>query len=115
MSKRKKELVGILALLVVLTGLYVGVRLFVGQDAELITKIEVRLKDEVVQEIDLDKNGVYEIEVELGHLYVEVKDGKYRVFDVDCPDKICERTGWVSKGSETLIVCLPNNIVIVQG
>ena len=47
-------------------------------------------------------------------LPIEVLNGKYRVHDVDCPDKICEKVGWVSSGSPTLIVCLPNNIVLVQ-
>ncbi len=76
--------------------------------------VEVREKDTVLMTFDINEDANYVIDVELGHMHIEVKDGKYRVHDVDCPDKICEKVGWVSSGSATLIVCLPNNIVLVQ-
>lgn len=42
---------------------------------------------------------------------VEFKDSKVRVLDVNCPDKVCQKTGWVSKPGE-MIVCLPFHIII---
>ena len=45
---------------------------------------------------------------------IVVENEVYWVEDVDCPDKICESVGEVKKGSDKLIVCLPNDIVIVQ-
>ncbi|HOV15964.1 MAG TPA: NusG domain II-containing protein [Candidatus Cloacimonadota bacterium] len=39
----------------------------------------------------------------------EIKNGKIRMLQADCPDKICVRQGW----SDMMpIICLPNQIVI---
>lgn len=113
MKNRNKEYIAIGLFLVLAVGAFFGVKMLLP-DAETITNIEVRYKDEVLQTIDLSKDGVYEIEVTLGHLYVHVENEEYWVQDVDCPDKICEKFGKVKKGSSTIIACLPNNIVLVQ-
>ena len=110
----KKEIIIIASLFLLLVGSFFLVKLLNRNNAENVSHLEVRYKDEVIKVIDIDKDDIYTIEVDLGHMHIEVKDSKYRVFDVDCPDKICEKVGWVKKGSETLIICLPNNIVLVQ-
>ena len=42
---------------------------------------------------------------------IEIKDGRIRVKDADCPDKVCVKTGWLSS-SAIPIVCLPHHLVI---
>ncbi len=42
---------------------------------------------------------------------VEIRDGRIRVADADCPDKTCVRMGWLSNASMP-IVCLPHHLVI---
>ncbi|MCR4401297.1 MAG: NusG domain II-containing protein [Firmicutes bacterium] len=52
-----------------------------------------------------------------GHsVTVEItEDGRARVLDSDCPDRVCVRTGWIDQPGET-IVCLPNRVVVkIQG
>ena len=39
-------------------------------------------------------------------LTVEIRDGRARVTETDCPDKICQRTGWISRKGET-VICAP--------
>lgn len=39
-------------------------------------------------------------------LTVEIRNGRARVSDSDCPDKICQRTGWISRKGET-VICAP--------
>lgn len=39
-------------------------------------------------------------------LTVEIRDGRARVSDSDCPDKICQHTGWISRKGET-VICAP--------
>ena len=56
----------------------------------------------------LSKNAVINVE---SHLTVIIEDGKVCVRDADCPDKICERSGKISR-SGSMIACLPNGIVI---
>ena len=62
--------------------------------------------------IDLNKNDIYEFKGTEGIVHLEVKDGEFRVFDVDCPNHDCEYMGWMNKDSLFPIVCLPNEIII---
>lgn len=39
-------------------------------------------------------------------LTVEIRDGRAHVRETDCPDKICQRTGWISRKGET-VICAP--------
>jgi hypothetical protein len=44
----------------------------------------------------------------------EVLDGKYHAVNVECPNHDCEKVGWVTIGSSKQIVCVPNEIYIMQ-
>ena len=48
---------------------------------------------------------------ERGSNTVRVERGRISVVDADCPDHVCEKTGWVSE-SGIPIVCLPHRLVI---
>ena len=50
-------------------------------------------------------------ETQLDGATVRVKNGKIAITQSDCPDKVCVKTGEISKKGET-IVCVPNEIVI---
>lgn len=41
----------------------------------------------------------------------EIQNHQIRFIESECPDKLCERTGWISRPGEAAI-CLPNRIVI---
>ena len=40
-------------------------------------------------------------------VHLEIKNHKIRFINVDCPDKICEKTGFLQQEGD-LAVCLPN-------
>ena len=42
---------------------------------------------------------------------VEVSQGRVRVSEADCPDRLCVRQGWISYDGES-IVCLPHKLVV---
>lgn len=42
---------------------------------------------------------------------VRVSSGKVSVVSATCPDKVCEKTGEISKAGE-IIVCLPNRVEV---
>ncbi|MEJ2696720.1 MAG: NusG domain II-containing protein [Candidatus Sulfobium sp.] len=44
-----------------------------------------------------------------GKMVVEIKDRKVRMKEAHCPNLLCVRQGWISKG---VIVCLPNRVVV---
>ncbi len=48
----------------------------------------------------------------MGYTTVEIRDGRVRVKDSPCPEKICVRQGWIQKG---VIICLPNRVVVRVG
>lgn len=68
-----------------------------------------------IEKIDLSKvEEAYEITVESksgGHNTVEVRPGSVGIVDADCPDKLCQKQGFIENGTEP-IVCLPNRLII---
>lgn len=114
MQNKYKEYIFIGALVIILLIAYFAVPYLTTNKLKEVQLVEVRYKDEEIMTFDIDIDKHYTIEVDNGLMHIEVKNSRYRVYDVDCPDKICEKVGWVEKNSSTLIVCLPNNIVLVQ-
>lgn len=83
-----------------------------NKGAEIVASIEVNGK--VYGEYDLEtvENNVFELELPDGqHSVVEFSEGKVRIKEANCPDKVCVRTGWASKPGE-IIVCLPYRVII---
>ena len=66
----------------------------------------------VVATVDLAaaEDGDFRID-ELPDVVFTVKEGKIAITSVDCPDKLCVRTGYISNGDES-IICLPNRIIV---
>lgn len=76
--------------------------------------IEVYYNQKLIKEIDINKNHLYKFEGDYGCFYLEVKNQQYRAIDVECPNHNCEKVGWVKKGSSIPIVCVPNDIYVIQ-
>jgi len=82
-------------------------------------------KDERQIVIEIDGNIHRVIPMEAGmekqEIHIEFENGKYidivadergaYVSDVVCPDRICQKTGLVSRVGQS-IVCLPNRVVV---
>lgn len=58
--------------------------------------------------VSLDEDRIYNLE---NGMVIEVKDGRIRVKDSDCPQKICIKHGWLRYAND-VIVCLPNKTII---
>ena len=54
----------------------------------------------------VDLQADYQLPIRL-----EFDNGQVRFVDVDCPDHICEQTGFISQPGES-IVCMPNRAVL---
>ena len=52
-------------------------------------------------------DGIYKVQGAIGITTFEIKDGRVRIIDSPCPNKICVHQGWDSP-----LVCLPNNVII---
>lgn len=72
-------------------------------DGKLYKKIPISsLKKEQLIHIDLENNK---------HIDIVANETGTWIKDVDCPDKLCQKTGVISKIGQS-IVCLPNRVVI---
>ena len=74
-----------------------------SDDEEKVCKISVN--GEIVEEIPLSRD----VEVKIDGCIVKVEKGEVFVTDSTCPDKVCERTGKISKSGES-VICVPNHI-----
>ncbi len=61
--------------------------------------------------LPLNKNRLINIKGKIGNLLIEIKDKRVRVVRASCPNKICVKTGWISKNGE-YIACVPNKVII---
>ena len=109
--KRKEIIVTI----ILLTAALITLLIFRNVNKE---KIMIQVKDqygEILLSTPLDTDGYYEIQGKNGIFHLEVKDGRYRAHDVDCPNHDCEQTGWVYPEDYRPIICLPNGIIVELG
>lgn len=57
------------------------------------------------------EDGVYSFETKYGKNTIEIKDSGARIIETDCPDKLCEKQGFINK-SGLKLVCLPHHLVV---
>jgi hypothetical protein len=60
----------------------------------------------------VDSRQSLEVEGPLGITTVEIAGGSARVVDSPCPEKICVKTGAISRPGQA-IACLPNRVIVV--
>ncbi len=73
--------------------------------------VVVEIEGQEVQKFDLAQDlEPLKIKTKHGFNTIEIKDGKVRVVEADCPDLICVYTGWRSHVGQ-LIVCMPPTIL----
>ncbi|MCI9031353.1 MAG: NusG domain II-containing protein [Clostridia bacterium] len=82
----------------------IAVMVFAGKDGASVTVTTKRGASTYPLSVDA------EIDVE-GKLTLVIEDGKAYVKDANCPDKVCEHTGRISRSGQ-MIACLPEGIVI---
>lgn len=108
LKSRKKEIIAVLILILIAVILFVGIRVFVEDKGKY---VKVYVNEKLTKTFDLEIDQEYFIETKRGYNLLVIKDGKARVLDADCPDKICVDKGAISKNDES-IICLPHNVVV---
>ena len=111
---KKKDFILIAVVLVAVAALF-GYTKF--KDAnEKAAFVEVYKDNELYKEISLDEEAEFTIKDGEHINKVKVHDRGVEVTEANCPDKVCVKTGFITKPSQS-IVCIPNklNIKIVDG
>ena len=109
MSKKDLKFVGIIVAVAALICVIMLVVKLTSKPKELGI---VQHGEEVILTFDIAKDATYDFEGDYGKMTLEVKDHKFRVIDVECPNHLCEQMGWIDSESLIPIVCLPNGIMV---
>ncbi|HUI63546.1 MAG TPA: Gx transporter family protein [Bacteroidota bacterium] len=75
------------------------------------TSVLVEVDGQTVGKLSLLEDAQLRVRGAKGDLHIEVRQGRVRVVDADCPNQICVRTGWRMRQGE-VIVCVPNKTVV---
>lgn len=76
-------------------------RAIISKNGEILYNINL---NEVKKRIEIRNEGKY-------NQLIVVENGRIRFEESDCPDKVCVRTGWISKPGQSA-VCLPAGVII---
>lgn len=76
-----------------------------------VAAVHVDNSDEVIR-IELDKDGEYHIDGGKLPVTLVVKDGAISFYNSQCPDHICEGTGFISREGQTAI-CMPAGVAVI--
>ncbi len=104
----KNDILLVAALLLVALAAWGLLRLTRARGAEAVVTVD----GATVAALPLSEDAVLTVGEGQGFSNViEVSGGRVRVRDADCPDRLCVRTGWVSRDGES-VVCLPHKLVV---
>lgn len=73
--------------------------------------VVIRDGEQNVYELPLSQNTTKTVTTDLGTNLIEIKDGRVRVEEADCPNQDCVHQGWVDAAGEQ-IVCLPHKLTV---
>jgi hypothetical protein len=60
---------------------------------------------------NLDIDRTVKVRGLLGDYWIEIKAGKVRAKEANCPERICIQRGWANRSGDS-IICIPNQIII---
>lgn len=60
----------------------------------------------------MDKNQIVKVTGRISIVEIEIRDGKFKFIDSQCPNKQCLNGGWISLPMMP-VVCLPNGVSAV--
>lgn len=104
----KRDLIVIVIIFMLAFSLFYGYSLYHKGDSEY---VQIVYNSQVIKELSLYEDTEYTPDIN-NNIIIEIKDNKVHFKHSDCPDKICMKTGWLSKAGQTA-VCLPNKLSVV--
>lgn len=103
---KKHDIILLVAIIIVLLPVAI-ILLNLGKGGYAVVKLNGR----VMRTISLDKDGLYGFAFDNGYNKIEVRDGKVRVFEADCPNQDCVNKGYIDRNGES-IICLPHKFEV---
>lgn len=119
---KKKEIIIITVIALIAIASIFGIRYYqnnqepTGNDTPTQTAqgqwIGVIHRNNVAKWFDSGVDQEFTVTGDYGDMTIEVKDGKWHVKEVECPNHTCEQMGWDDGTNFVPITCIPNNILI---
>lgn len=106
---KKKEIVIVIVACILALISYLAISFFNANKTNCTAK---NASGDVLLKFNINEDNYYTLQGEYGVFHIEVKDGKCRAIDVECPNHDCVHVGWISANNPLPIVCIPNNIVV---
>jgi len=94
--------------LITIASLLLVVSLFISNEG---SKALIKVGKAPIQKVSLMVNRKIDFEGENGEVAIEVREGRVRVAESSCPQKICVKTGWIDKPGQS-IICFPNKVLV---
>ncbi|PRR76629.1 NusG domain II-containing protein [Clostridium thermopalmarium] len=112
---KKLDIIIIVVLLIlsIIPSIYLMLFKSDNENSNIVIKVDGELTKSVPLKNE-NKSNIYEFNFDNNIGYVEVKNGRVRMLEMDkevCPEGICSDTGWIENSYES-IVCLPNRIIV---
>lgn len=104
LKKKDRILIGIIICVAVLVTL---IHVFIGGKGA--SKVTVKVAGVIQGTYSLSKDR--EIEINGGTNVLQIKNGRAKMIEADCPDQLCVHQKAVSMNRES-IICLPNKVVV---
>lgn len=79
------------------------------QPGEAGAVVEISVAGQPNKVLPLNHNQVVTVQGRTGASVLEIRDGQVRFSHSPCREKICIRSGWLSKGGD-FAACLPNGV-----
>lgn len=105
---KKRDIYLVLVLLIIAVLMFVFINMS-HQTAG--NRIRITIDGEVYGTYSLEDDQTIEIKEDLGINTVQIKDGRAKMIEADCPDGYCMDQNEISRENET-IVCLPHKLVV---
>lgn len=110
--KRRIKKNDIIFIIVVLCTVFFIAVIFYRKQEETGTQVLITVQGQLYGEYSLKENQEVPIVTDgITTNLLMIEDGKAKMAEADCPDKLCVHQRAVSKKNET-IVCLPNKVVV---
>ena len=71
--------------------------------------VSVMIQNDEIARYSLSVDGIYAIND--GTNTIEIKGGKVRMLEAQCPNRLCVHQGWIGFEGQS-IVCLPNKVTV---
>lgn len=99
----------LLIAIILITAFGFGFHIFSSKNGP--STVEIYLNNKLIKVLPLTQEGYYKMKYNDVSFTVQIKGGKVRMQESNCPRKVCVHQGWIEQGGES-IICVPNKVVI---